>query len=53
MLLYTCKEQGNGRKGVKEMDKKMSKADLIALLVSVREVARANGEMKTVLISMM
>ncbi len=30
------------------MDKKMSKADLIALLVSVREVARANGEMKTV-----
>lgn len=29
-------------------NKKLSKADLIALLVSVREVARANNEMKTV-----
>lgn len=29
-------------------DKKMSKADLIALLVSIREVARANNETKTV-----
>ena len=30
-------------------DKKgMSKADLIAILVSIREVARANNEMKTV-----
>ncbi len=26
----------------------MSKADLIAMLVSIREVARANGEMHTV-----
>ena len=26
----------------------MSKADLIAMLVSIREVARANGELKTV-----
>lgn len=25
-----------------------SKADLIAMLVSIREVARANGELKTV-----
>ena len=29
-------------------EKKMSKASLIALLTSIREVARANGEMKTV-----
>lgn len=28
-------------------EKKMSKADLIALLVSVREVAKANNEKKT------
>ena len=26
----------------------MSKADLIAMLVSIREIARANGELKTV-----
>lgn len=29
-------------------DNELSKADLIAMLVSIREVARASGEMKTV-----
>lgn len=29
-------------------NEEMSKADLIAMLVSNREVARANGELKTV-----
>lgn len=29
-------------------NEEMSKADLIAMLVSIREVARANGELKTV-----
>lgn len=29
-------------------DSELSKADLIAMLVSIREVARTNGEMKTV-----
>lgn len=29
-------------------NEEMSKADLIAMLVSIREVARANGEPKTV-----
>lgn len=29
-------------------EKELSKAQLIAMLVSIREVARANGEMKTV-----
>jgi len=29
-------------------NQEMSKADLIAVLVSIREVARASGEMKTV-----
>lgn len=28
-------------------NEQMSKADLIAMLVSIREVARANGESKT------
>ena len=30
------------------MENEMSKADLIAMLVSIREVARNNNEMKTV-----
>ena len=29
-------------------NEEMSKADLIAMLVSIREVARANGALKTV-----
>ena len=29
-------------------NEEMSKADLIAMLVSIREMARANGELKTV-----
>lgn len=31
-----------------ERENEMSKADLIAMLVSIREVARTNKEMKTV-----
>jgi len=29
-------------------DEEMSKADLVAMLASIREVARTNGELKTV-----
>lgn len=31
-----------------QRENEMSKADLIAMLVSIREVARANEEMKTI-----
>jgi hypothetical protein len=44
-IIVIKKEAGKERK---MEENEMSKADLIAMLVSIREVARANGELKTV-----
>ena len=40
--------RGTAGKEFKMENENMSKADLIAMLVSIREVARKNGEMNTV-----
>nr|UVY09871.1 MAG: hypothetical protein [Bacteriophage sp.]UWI01667.1 MAG: hypothetical protein [Bacteriophage sp.] len=45
-VLYNC-SKGTAGKELK-MENEMSKADLIAMLVSIREVARTNGETHTV-----
>ena len=48
MILYTCNKELARKRGKEMEDNEMSKASLISMLVSIREVARANGEMKTV-----
>ena len=48
MVIYNCSTEIAGKEYKMERENEMSKADLIAMLVSIREVARANGEMKTV-----
>lgn len=48
MIVYTCSKEIAGKEITMERENEMSKADLIAMLVSIREVAKANGEMKTV-----
>lgn len=48
MVLYYCSKEVTGKE-LKDMEhEEMSKADLIAMLVSIREMARANNELKTV-----
>ena len=48
MVLYYCSKEITGKE-LKDMEhEEMSKADLIAMLVSIREMARANNELKTV-----
>ena len=47
MVLYNCSKGMAGKE--REMEnEEMSKADLIAMLVSIREVAKTNGETHTV-----
>jgi hypothetical protein len=46
-VLYNC-SKGTAGKELKMENEEMSKADLIAMLVSIREVARTNGETHTV-----
>ena len=48
MIICNCNKETAGKEITMERENEMSKADLIAMLVSIREVARANGEMKTV-----
>ena len=45
-VLYNCRKGTAGKE--LNMENEMSKADLIAMLVSIREVARTNGETHTV-----
>ena len=45
-VLYDCSKGTAGKE--LNMENEMSKADLIAMLVSIREVARTNGETHTV-----
>lgn len=45
-VLYNCNKGTAGKE--LNMENEMSKADLIAMLVSIREVARTNGETHTV-----
>ena len=45
-VLYNCIKGTAGKE--LNMENEMSKADLIAMLVSIREVARTNGETHTV-----
>lgn len=45
--IIVTRERQEGEKE-ENMESEMSKADLIAMLVSIREVARTNKEMKTV-----
>ena len=47
MVLYNC-SKGMVGKEIEMENEEMSKADLIAMLVSIREVARTNGETHTV-----
>lgn len=48
MVLLYCSKEVTGKE-LKDMEhEEMSKADLIAMLVSIREMARANNETKTV-----
>lgn len=42
------RNRGTAGKEFEMENENMSKADLIAMLVSIREVARKNGEMNTV-----
>ena len=45
-VLYNCSKGAAGKE--LKMENEMSKADLIAMVVSIREVARTNGETHTV-----
>ena len=47
MVLYNC-SKGMAGKEIEMENEEMSKADLIAMLVSIREVAKTNGETHTV-----
>lgn len=51
MVLYNCSKGMAGKEMEMEMEteiEEMTKADLIAILVSIREVAKANNEQATV-----
>lgn len=48
MGIYCNCSKGTAGKELNMENEEMSKADLIAMLVSIREVARTNGEIHTV-----
>mgnify|MGYP000171359558 CR=1 FL=1 len=49
MVLYNCSKGMAGKEIEMETEiEEMTKADLIAILVSIREVAKANNEQATV-----
>lgn len=49
MVLYNCSKGMAGKEMEMETEiEEMTKADLIAILVSIREVAKANNEQATV-----
>ena len=49
MVLYNCSKGMAGKEREMETEiEEMTKADLIAILVSIREVAKANNEQATV-----
>ena len=47
MVICICSKEMAGKERKIMENIEVSKADLIAMLVSIREVAKANGEMKT------